>query len=116
MKFMLLMYNDEAAWNRLTKSEQDAAVGDLMHFGDELAAQGRLLLSQGLAPGHEAVSVRLRQDGGRTVVDGPFAETKEIVGGYYVIECTSRAEAVEWAKKLPLATWGVEVRRIHVEQ
>src|SRR5262245_4932007 len=102
MKFMLLMFNNHAAWDRLSPAEQSAAVEGLMHFGDELAAQGKLLLTQGLAPPNEAVSVRLAADGGRTVVDGPFAETREVVGGYYLIECGSQAEAVEWAKKLPL--------------
>jgi hypothetical protein len=116
MKFLLLMYNDEAAWDRLSKPEQDAAVAGLMGFGETLAERGILVASHGLAPRGEAVSVRRTANGGRAVTDGPYAETREVAGGYYVIECASAAEAVEWAKRLPLVTWGVEVRRIHVEQ
>ena len=115
MKFMLLMYNDEAAWERMTKAEQDASVDRLMKFGDELSAAGKLILTQGLAPGAEAVSIRPTPGGGRTVTDGPYIETREVAGGYYVIDCASKEEAVEWGKRLPLASWGVEVRRIHVE-
>jgi len=116
MKFLLLMYNDEAAWERLAKSEQDTAVQNLMAFTEELAAHGKLVLSHGLGMSREAVSVKLRADGGRAVTDGPYAETKEHVGGYYVIECTSKTEAIEWTKKVPLASWGVEVRQIQIEQ
>jgi hypothetical protein len=115
MKFMLLMYNDESAWQRMTKAEQDAAVDRLMKFSEELSAAGKLILTQGLAPGAEAVSIKPTADGGRMVTDGPYVETHEVAGGYYLIECGSREEAVEWGKRLPLASWGVEVRRIHVE-
>jgi len=115
MKFMMLMFMDFPAWNRLSKAEQDAAVGNLMQFSEELRAAGKLVLTQGLAPSTEAVSIRKGNNGSRIVTDGPFTETKEAAGGYYVIECASREEAVEWGKKLPLATWGVEIRRISFE-
>jgi hypothetical protein len=110
MKYLLLMFNDEAAWERLAKSEQDTAVEGLVGFGRELADQNKLIASHGLAPSSEAFSIRRRD--APSVTDGPYAETKEVVGGYYLIECGSRAEALEWAKRLPLVTWGVEVRRV----
>ena len=115
MKFLLMMYNDEAAWNRLSKAEQDAAVQGLFAFDEVLKQAGKMVTSHGLVPSNEAVSIRRRKDGGRIVTDGPFAESKEVTGGYYVIECDSKEEAVEWGKKVPLTTWGVEVRRIHIE-
>ena len=115
MKFMLLMYNNEVEWNRMTEAEQNAAVDRLMKFSDELSAAGKLVLTQGLAPGSEAVSIKPTRSGGRIVTDGPYVETKEVAGGYYIIECASREEAIEWGKQLPLASWGVEIRRIHVE-
>ncbi|MGH7864857.1 MAG: YciI family protein [Candidatus Binataceae bacterium] len=115
MKFMLLMYNDQDAYDHLSKDQQDAAIDRLMKFTDELAAAGKLVITQGLSPRSEAVSIRLRKDGTKSITDGPFCETREIAGGYYVIEVASKQEALDWAKKLPLATWGVEVRRIHVE-
>jgi len=115
MKYMLLMYNDESLWNRMTKADQDAAVDRLMKFSEQLTDAGKLILTQGLAPGIEAVSIRRGPGGEPLVTDGPFVETKEVAGGYYIIECDSRDEAVAWGRKLPLASWGVEVRRIHVE-
>ena len=115
MKFMLLMYNNETVWNRMTKAEQDAAVERLMKFSEQLSAAGKLILTQGLAPGVEAVSIRPGPGGERIVTDGPYVETREVAGGYYIIECASRDEAIAWGRRLPLASWGVEVRRIHVE-
>jgi hypothetical protein len=120
MKFMLLMYNNETLWNLMTKGERDAAVDRLMKFSEQLRAAGKLILTQGLAPGVEAVSIRPRPGGERVVTDGPYVETREVetrevAGGYYIIECASRDEAIAWGRRLPLASWGVEVRRIHVE-
>jgi hypothetical protein len=74
MKFMLLMYNNETLWNRMTKAEQDAAVDRLMKFSEQLSAAGKLILTQGLAPGVEAVSIRPGPGGERVVTDGPYVE------------------------------------------
>ena len=59
-----------------------------------------------------ATTVRISDDGERLVTDGPFAETKEQVGGFYVIECADLDEAIEWAKKVPLQGGGIEVRPV----
>src|SRR5262245_65404118 len=112
MKFMLLMYNNETLWNRMTKAEQDAAVDRLMKFSEQLSAAGKLILTQGLAPGIEAVSIRPGPDGERVVTDGPYVETREVAGGYYIIECGSSDEAIAWGRSLHMAWGGGEVRGI----
>src|SRR5262249_34160539 len=79
----------------------------------DLRAQGKWITCERLRPSDEAVTIQM--DGDRYVVsDGPFAETKEVMGGYYLINCASRDEAIAWAKRLPLATGRslVEVRPI----
>jgi hypothetical protein len=82
--------------------------------GEELARAGKLVAADRLRPEPEGCRVRLR-DGRVQVTDGPFAETKEIVGGFYLIECASRAEAAEWAARLPIPEQGfIEVRPIWV--
>lgn len=112
MKFLILMFNDEEAWNAQSPAEQEAAVAKLEQFSQDLRAKGAFVDSHGLEPGREAVSVRRLPGGGRSLTDGPYAETKELVGGYYVIQCDSRSEAVEWLERLPLVTWNAELRRV----
>jgi hypothetical protein len=81
----------------------------------ELEAEGKLVDSRRLRPSVEAATVRLR-NGKPVATDGPFCETKEVIGGYCVIECDSRDEAIEWAKKMPhfghLRYSGIEIRAI----
>ncbi len=107
MKYMLLIYSAEDAWteeNREQCYEQSTA---LVH---ELQAQGKCLGASPLQPVETAASVRLR-DGNRLVTDGPFAETREQLGGYFVIEANDQAEAIEIASRIPAAKVGtVEVR------
>ena len=81
-------------------------------FGEEARAAGVLLGGEGLQPTATATTVRVR-DGEARLTRGPFAETREQLGGYYVLECGDRAEAARWAAKIPLAHGGgVEVRPI----
>ena len=111
MRFMLLMYpgpQDEVAG--MIPSEKDIA--PMMEFNEELTKSGALLSLDGLHP--SASGARVRYRGGKTtVVDGPFTEAKEIVGGYWMIQVKSREEAIEWAKKVPAADGEmVEIRRV----
>jgi hypothetical protein len=81
-------------------------------FSEELTAAGKMVASQRLRPETEATRVRMKA-GHRQVTDGPFAETKEAIGGFYLIESDSRDEALEWARKIPLRDGAyVEVRPI----
>jgi hypothetical protein len=113
MQFLLLIYNDPELTQALPGERYDTMMHDCFVHADELRASGHLLQSQQLEHGGGAKSVRIR--GGRTtVVDGPFAETKEILGGFNLIEAADMDEAVRIAAEFPWATTGcVEVRQVH---
>jgi hypothetical protein len=112
MKFLLLVYNEEAALEALPDGQFDSMMRGCLAHADELVEQGTLLGYQQLEAANSAKSVRIR--GGRTsVVDGPFAETKEILGGFNLIEAADIDEAVRIASGFPWAATGcIEVRPI----
>ena len=111
MRYMLLIASDKNA-PPPTPAEGQAMVQAHVKFADALRAAGKFVVADRLRPDTDAVRVRLKA-GQPQVTDGPFAETKEALGGYYLIECDTKDEAVEWAKKLPLRDGGhVEVRPI----
>ena len=111
MRFLLLIHGDEKAEAALSGDERRAIVEQHMAFAGSLREQGKLLLGEALLGSDASAIVRP----GRTplVTDGPFSETKEIVGGFYVVECESRDEAVELAAQVPESPGAaVEVRQI----
>lgn len=112
MKFLLLIYNEDALLDALPAGEFDTRMHSCLVHADELRAGGCLLDSQQLEAPAGAKTVRIRN--GRTrVVDGPFAETKEILGGFNLIEADSMDEAVRIAAEFPWAQTGcVEVREV----
>jgi hypothetical protein len=111
MRYMLLI-NSEKAAPPPQKAEMEAMMQGHMRFGEELLAAKKMVHGERLRGDEEASRVRLKA-GQRQVTDGPFTETKEVLGGFYVIECDTKSEAVEWAKKIPLREGGsVEVRPI----
>jgi len=106
MKYMLMLVGDETVDQGLSEAEMDAVVAKHVVFMDGLRAAGKMLGGERLRFSSEARTIR---DG--VVLDGPYAETKEQFGGFYLIEAESREEAVECAKRLPLREdGGVEVR------
>lgn len=110
VQYLLLIYDDEKRWTRLGKAEQDAETKAFGAFGQEFtkAIKG----GNALQPTSTAKTVRLR-DGKNLTTDGPFAETKEQLGGYYLIEAGDPAEAASIASKIPWARFGsIEVRPI----
>jgi len=109
MKYMLLMYADESKAPQ-TAEEIQAAAPAWYALGKEVEAAGVLVSSNGLSPVADATTVRARN--GRTLTsDGPFAETHEQLGGYYVLDCKDLDEALSWAAKIPTALYGsIEVR------
>jgi hypothetical protein len=112
MKFMLLIYNDSDLLENLPAREFDATMRDCLAHADELRLEGRLLDSQMLEPAATAKSVRMRK-GRLTTLDGPFTETKEVLGGFNVIEARDMEEAVRIAAQFPWARTGcVEVRPV----
>ena len=112
MQFLLLIYSDDEILGALPEGEFDARMNHCFKNADDLRAQGKLTDSQQLEAPSSAKSVRIR-DGKLSVVDGPFAETKELLGGFNVIEAADYDEAVRIAATFPWAQTGcVEVRAI----
>src|SRR2546430_3856302 len=111
VKYMLLICRDEQAWDRLSVTERQQIYGESMELAQELTSRGQYLGGSPLHPSSSATSVRVR-DGKRLVTDGPFAETREQLGGYMLIDVKDLDEALAIAARVPLArTSTVEVRR-----
>ncbi|MBI3725329.1 YciI family protein [bacterium] len=112
MRYLLLIYGDEKVHASVPPAEMETVFAEYGRFTAELGASGRMLGGEPLTPTSTATSVRVRS--GKTLVtDGPFAETKEQLGGFYMIEASDLDEAVKWAAKIPGARFGtIEVRPI----
>ncbi len=109
MKYMLLIYLDEHA---LSETERQACYGESTQLAHEIHSSGRYLAANPLHPTAMATSVRMR-DGKRLVTDGPFAETREQLGGYFLIDAKDLDEAIAVAARIPMARKGtVEVRPV----
>ena len=118
MQYILLIYNNEAEgmerYQRLSEEEQQADMGRWWAYTQELEDAGVHVAGEALHPTQTAKTVTLK-DGERLVTDGPFAETKEQLGGFYIVDVESEEEALEWAAKIPSAPYGnVEVRQVMV--
>jgi hypothetical protein len=115
MKYMLLMYANESV--ELNTPEEQEAVAPEAWFAlmKEMKDAGVLLSNNGLAPIATATTVRVRE-GKRLITDGPFAETHEQLGGFFLLECKDLDDALRWAEKIPHAKYGsVEVRPLWSE-
>jgi hypothetical protein len=112
MRYLLLLRLDESGWDRLTAAEQTEAMAAYGAFNAALTKAGALVATGRLAASTGASAVLTK--GGKTVVmDGPYAETKEQVAGFYLIEAGGRVAALEWAARCPAAGHGVvEVREV----
>jgi hypothetical protein len=112
VKFVLLLNGAEAEWNALGEEGQAAAMGDYFSVTEAMQEAGAYLGGEALTPSNTAKTLRIR-DGKNMVTDGPFIESKEILGGYYLLECATIEEALDWAAKLPDAKIGsIEVRPV----
>lgn len=112
MKYMLLCYDDMLAWEQAGQDALRAAMEEAVGLTHELNAKGQYVTASPLHPTLTAVSVRVR-DGKPLVTDGPFAETREVLGGYYIIHATDINEAIAIAARHPGARFGtVEIRPI----
>jgi hypothetical protein len=106
----------------LVKATEDSERGNYADHVDEFEAMGKyneellkagiMLAGEGLTPSSDGKRLEFGADGGSRVIDGPFAETKELVGGFWIWQVSSMAEAVEWLKRAPFKTTTVELRRI----
>lgn len=112
MKFLCLVYTDSSHRERVSDSEMTEIIRDTLAYRDELRRHGQYILSGPLDSAESATTIRVR-DGKTVVTDGPFVETKEQVGGFYLIEAANEAEAIELAKKMPPARVdAIEVRAL----
>ncbi len=114
MKYLCLIYDDEKKMAAMSKAEADAFMGQYFAFTDGIKKSGHYVGGEALHPVKAATTVRVR-NGELVTFDGPFAETKEQLGGYYLIEATDLNEALQVAGRIPSAKTGsVEVRPIVV--
>ena len=112
VQYMLLIVEPRGQRAQRTEEEGRAVYQRMLDYADTLKARGVLRDGQSLRRDDDAARVTVR-NGRRSVVDGPFAEAKEIVGGYFLVDCDSREEALELAAALPAAEWAtVEVREL----
>jgi hypothetical protein len=112
MKYMLLCYDDVEAWEAAGEAALNEAIQEAVELTHVLDSHGEYLVAAPLQPVATATSVRVR-DGKQLVTDGPFAETREILGGFYLIDVASREQAIAIAARHPGARLGtVEVRPV----
>ena len=112
MRYLLSIYGDESGWNDATPEQVGAIMAAYDEFGRKAQAAGVMLGGEGLQTTDTATTVRVR-DGETLTTDGPFAETREQLGGYYLVECKDLDEAISWAAQIPGAQDGsVEVRPV----
>jgi hypothetical protein len=112
MKYLCLVYYKESEINDMTQAEWDALNGECMAFGETIGESGHRLGGEALEPTHTATTVRVR-DGHVAVVDGPFAETKEQLAGFYALEAKDLNDAIQVASRIPPARFGsIEIRPV----
>jgi hypothetical protein len=112
MQYLLLIYGHEDQFDKMSPAEQKKIDQEYMEFSKSIAGSGHMRGGNELDRISKAKTVRVRQ-GKRSVLDGPFAETKEQLGGYYLVEAKDIDEALALAARIPSARWGsIEVRPI----
>lgn len=113
MKYLLTIFGDEGGWEDVSPEEMKAGMEPWSEYSRQVIEAGVFVAGEGLQP--SATATTLSNTGGaeRSVTDGPFAETKEQLGGFYLLDCANLDEALEWAKKIPVQEGGsVEVRPV----
>jgi hypothetical protein len=115
MQYMALIYGDESSWIDRPEDESSQILGRYLALADDARKAGVMLGGDQLAPTRDATTVRVRE-GQALVVDGPYAEAKEVLGGYFLFECDTIEEALDWAARIPAAEHGaVEVRPVYFD-
>jgi len=113
MRYLLTIAGEEGGMDDATPEEMKAVMAAWDSFTQETVDEGAFVAGEGLQPSSTATTVHIPEGGGeRTVTDGPFAESKEVIGGFYLLECKDLDEALEWAKKIPARGGKVEVRPV----
>ena len=112
MQYLCLIYEDEKEWQKLPRAESEKIMGEFKSYTDAIRKSGHYVGGNALQPTHTATTVRVRQ-GKVATTDGPFAETKEQLGGYYLLQARDLNEAIQLASRIPGARLGsVEVRPV----
>ena len=111
MKYVLTFIADRSGMNR-SPEEMKEAMDAWTAFDKEAVEAGALIACEPLEDASEATTIRLAGDGEQTVTDGPFAETKEQLGGFALLECEDFDEAMSWARKVPMGAGSIEVRQV----
>jgi hypothetical protein len=112
MRYMLLIVGDESKYADMSEEDARSQMQLWSDYSEALVKAGAFVSGEGLQTTTTATTLRV-EDGERVLTDGPFAETKEQIGGFYVIDCKNLDEAVDWAAKLPSAEWGgAEIRPV----
>jgi hypothetical protein len=112
MKYLLSFIVEEGGMEDVSPEEMREAMERWNAFDREAIERGALIACEPLEPGSAATTIHLQPDGERIVTDGPFAESKEQLGGFALLECDSRDEALEWASKVPMSSGSIEVRPV----
>jgi hypothetical protein len=110
MRFMVLVKANKDSEAGVMPSEK--MLTDMGNFNQQLADAGVMLAGEGLHPSAKGARVKFDGKGNSSVIDGPFAETKELVAGFWVWKCNSKQEAIEWLKKAPFENTEVEIRQV----
>jgi hypothetical protein len=110
---MLAIFAAEGGWEDMDPEQMKAAMQPWTDFERELADANAFVAGDGLQPSSTATTIGVGEGGDRPITDGPFAETKEQLGGFYLVECDSLDEAIDWAKKIPVSAGAsIEVRPV----
>ena len=110
MRFMVIVKSDKNSEAGTMPSEK--LLADMTTYNEELAKAGVMLAGEGLHPSSKGARVRFEGQRKTSVIDGPFAETKELVAGFWLWKCASSNEAIEWLKKAPFEGGEVEIRQV----
>ena len=114
MQYLLMLYADEAAGAAIPPERMRGYMGQMTAYAEALKKAGAFVATQALTPTTKGCTIRL-EDGELKVHDGPYAETREQFGGYFIIEASDMDAARQWAARCPAATWGsIEIRQIAV--
>jgi hypothetical protein len=112
MKYLLLLFGDESSWADMSEEQASAQLAAYERYGTEAEKAGVFVAGEGLQPTSTATTMRI-VGGERVLTDGPFAETKEQLGGFYVLDCKGLDDALAWAERCPASVSGsIEIRPV----
>ena len=111
MKYLLTLYGDESRYAELTPEQLQRNMQQWDAFTSDTIDAGVHVGGEGLQPSATATTIKIEERGDHIVTDGPFAETKEQLGGFYLLDCSDLDDAIAWAKRIPMPGGTVEVRR-----